>query len=618
MDGECENLYICDTAKHPDEFIRDQLLTSENQFFQLKITTPFDSIRIDAHSRLTCFDSGPKNIKMEEQVSTIIMKSVTRSLSFSNASPGGRQSKDGLQNLVIKQVNCLPEKYKKKYDSLSSGKDPLVYHDDIKEITENIILKSTQKIKLYHKNRKMRKELRRSYSLGVVENLVVFFMWFFGIGEELEADYVEQLLAVIQGIKRGQAIRPNAEKEDLFSQLAMTATKESKAFLLEKLLMLYEKDRDEILEGCKTLWTKVVQHQQWKKKTELKQEMSSSLLHLIEFHCYDGSTSKGHLSIIKDILRNLDSVWDEKVKFLQRKDANDWKKDPSLPDEIFLKRISMQFFPYLTEDSREDIEEKIKMFKNIYEIRDLYGKQCYIGFSGPQNAGKSTLLNELWGNYAKTGMNTHTKEVSRYEIANGIYAIDFPGSNSLDDALSSAQKHFGHMNNFQVNVIPYNGDPDKDLIANVKMAYRQKQICGKSFQTLFCLNKAATSTKHESISFGDEYRKQYVKKIRDHISKNPYDTKVDTPWKRLKEKDISKKSIYEEITHKHEKLKNYTIEEIKEEHFIFTDWKESRDDTNDIKGVEDVRKRIQDFLVKSNILSREQAIDSLKKGVCDY
>ena len=81
----------------------------------------------------------------------------------------------------------------------------------------------------------------------------------------------------------------------------------------------------------------------------------------------------------------------------------------------------MQFFPYLTEDSREVIEEKIKMFKNIYEIRDLYGRQCYIGFSGTQNAGKSTLLNELWGKYAKTGMNQHTKEVTRYEDANEWY-----------------------------------------------------------------------------------------------------------------------------------------------------------------------------------------------------
>ena len=94
-------------------------------------------------------------------------------------------------------------------------------------------------------------------------------------------------------------------------------------------------------------------------------------------------------------------------------------------------KLSDSIFAHLKEESRAVLENKIKIFMNIHALRELYGKQCYIGFVGPHNAGKSTLLNELWGKNAKTGMITHTVEPTRYHVANEIFAIDFPGSTSL-------------------------------------------------------------------------------------------------------------------------------------------------------------------------------------------
>ena len=63
------------------------------------------------------------------------------------------------------------------------------------------------------------------------------------------------------------------------------------------------------------------------------------------------------------------------------------------------------------------------------------------------------------------------------------------------------------MNNFQVYVLQYNGNPDTQLIENIKMAYRMKKISGKSSKTLFCLNKASLLQGEDNTAFDDELEK---------------------------------------------------------------------------------------------------------------
>ena len=91
-----------------------------------------------------------------------------------------------------------------------------------------------------------------------MEKLVLIFMWMFGMGEELEKDYVEQLRAIINEIKCGRGIRPDRQKEDLFAELTTGETKEQEAYLLEYLLVSYTKDIEQILEGCKEVWSEVL------------------------------------------------------------------------------------------------------------------------------------------------------------------------------------------------------------------------------------------------------------------------------------------------------------------------------------------------------------------------
>ena len=63
---------------------------------------------------------------------------------------------------------------------------------------------------------------------------------------------------------------------------------------------------------------------------------------------------------------------------------------------------------------------------------------------------------------------------------------------------------------------------------------------------------------------------------------------------------------HEEIVERNEKMKQYTLRELNYRDFIFTDWLRSVPN-KEIRGPEEVRKRIRKFLKKSNILSDAEA-----------
>ena len=588
----------------------------EGNIFHLKLATPFGIVQLDAESRMYTLDFDPSNIALEEQVTTIIMKSVSRSIFLSNLHSHENRSFDELRTLISKEVKRLPEKYQQKYDDLFSHEN----HKDIKEITDKIIETTTKKLKIVYNTKKAERHIGQHLKAEWLEKLLLWIMWVFGMGEEFEADYVEQLRAIVNEVKAGKGIRPDRQKDDLFAELTTGETKSREAYLLECLLISYTKDIDQILVGCKALWSEVIDNPVWKDKSKVEHfhngpgEYSDFLKDVVkevadkqsrlqrsEKDNLEKYLTFGGVEIVREMLTNFDSVWQEKVEIYQTSNMP-WKQDLSIPDEIFKRHISERMFPCLSDDSRTAIETKIKMFKNIHAIRQIYGKQCYIGFIGPQNAGKSTLLNKLWNKHAETGMFEHTRQPTRYCVAPGVYAIDFPGSNSLNDQLSSALEQSGYMNNFQVYVIQFNGTPDKDLIAHIKTAYQLKHISGRSSKTLFCLNKAAT-LQTEKIS--KEYRRKFVERVKAHIEEAPYDEKEESLWKKLKDANkeaFGNQASYEEIVKRNEKMKQYILDEISYHDFIFTDWIQRVPDSG-IRGPEEVRKRIQKFLKKSKILS---------------
>ena len=95
------------------------------------------------------------------------------------------------------------------------------------------------------------------------------------------------------------------------------------------------------------------------------------------------------------------------------------------------------------------------------------------------------------------------------------------------------------------------------------------------------------------------------------MKSQPYDEKQEGLWRKLKEgtKETFNSSAYKEIARMNEKLKQYTLNEMKDEDFLFTDWKDKDAFKKGIRGPEDVRQMIKKYLVDSKIRTWENTTD---------
>ena len=252
------------------------------------------------------------------------------------------------------------------------------------------------------------------------------------------------------------------------------------------------------------------------------------------------------------------------------------------------------------------LRNTLSIFRAVHRMRLAYSKQCFVGFVGPQNAGKSTLLNKLFDKRAAAGVRTHTEEPTRYDVAEHVVAMDFPGLDSLEDHRSRFEE-FGPMNNLFIYVVPYNGSPSESLVENVRTAYKMEKQAGNAARTLFCITMCGMDH-FKNESFDDDYKTDFVGKIRKELEK-PEVEKDRTLQKLLtKITDTSLSDWYNQIKEKEMELKAYILDNLKEEDFMFTD-QLSPDPSRGIKGPKEVKERIKSYLAEMQICSKEKLAD---------
>jgi len=649
-----EALFLVDDTENNEGMISDKAL-------QIEVVTTFGIVPFlikDIHQ--STIAENLANISVEESVMTILTKSYLRMLAISHIEPGEGAAHDGLRYLIEKLVDRLRIEHEHKTihnDLIANRTNPLQQENEIQTVTEQVIKKLTKKIEIRYieqdafnnkKTYNLKKKIdvdQESKLLSWWEKLGFFFSWYLGRGAEIvEENYVEQLKAVYYELyKNSSILKMDAEKKELHYLIISGENEDRKAYFLEKILMSFYKDREEMekVEGsCKNLWSEVIFRllTLFGKNSNLADEVTELLENKYEnpdtflegvdeltldklqhskeplkeriFGAQGEFTDRVKVYLVSEpVISSIKNVINGVLATREHTEKHDL--DPLFANESDFPKQSTQIFKHLHKESIEDLNYKLDLFKNMHDIRELYGRQCYIGFIGPQNSGKSTLLNELWGTKAETGMRTHTLEPTKYKVSDDIFAIDFPGSNALEDQICASLESSGHMNNFQIYVMMYNGTPDKQQIENVKMALRLKKLSGKSSKTLFCLNKASAHLSKDNLNFMDDYRKSYVKIIRDHIESHPYDEKEETVWSRIKKKskEVLYSNAYEEIKEINEKMKQYTLQALDDEDFIFTDWEDKKAHEKGIKGPEDVRKIIRKFLVDSKIRSPDNVMD---------
>ena len=267
--------------------------------------------------------------------------------------------------------------------------------------------------------------------------------------------------------------------------------------------------------------------------------------------------------------------------------------------EKMLLQLNRESWLHLRLRNRDHSEEQntLTIYQTISSIREIYSKQFFVGFVGPQNAGKSTLLNKLFDTKAGTGYRKHTTEMTTYTVADNVFAIDFPGSNSLDIEHKKFFSEYGQLANLFVVVNQYNGSVDQTLVENVKAAYSMRRQAGMSTKTLFCLNKCGLI--NDGQSFDENYKKDFVREIREDVEKkdfNPQETTLKAITSSITNRKARKEALEmcNNILDMGRELKEYTLKALDENDFMFTDWFKE-DPSLGIYGAEEVRKRVDEY-----------------------
>ena len=552
-DSEESTLWISDKCT---EEVANGLV--DGALIDLRIATAFGCLGLSAtvshHNEARVPDI------MREPVANIIQKSLLRYVTVSAISAGEKDVDDSLHALLLTLMKCLGLEFEEeKLQGLSrNDSSPFESKASIDMLFWSILWQLDEQI-IWEANRSRRfssflKGIRkREDKPGFWAKLMPFL--FSMKSERLQFDYLTCLLFIckkVQGVTRFG----DKERELIFLEAELQYLEEEEQRELDKDYQSRSPIKNVFSPGLRASAKEAIKNKRTNKKVLLVEQI---LIHLI-----------GGI-------------------------------DEFLAGNSFRRKLD----PVLSSVSIETIF----VFSAVHDIRLAYSKQCFVGFVGPQNAGKSTLLNKLFGKTAETGNRTHTVEPTRYKVAENVFAVDFPGLDSLEDHRSRFAE-FGQMNNLFIYVVPYNGSPSEDLVANVRTAYAMEKQAGNAARTLFCISMCGLERFRDDL-FDGEYKRVFVQKIRKEIQKTDFETHKTSTLQKLVSgatepgSRTKVKEWVEEIEEKQRELKAYTLEHLKEEDFIFTD-QLSQDPSRGIEGPAEVKESIKEYLIEMQIYKKEQ------------
>lgn len=118
----------------------------------------------------------------------------------------------------------------------------------------------------------------------------------------------------------------------------------------------------------------------------------------------------------------------------------------------------------LPEEIQPDIKERTrKMFEIITACNSLE-RLRFVTFIGPENAGKTTLINSILGeDVGGVGFTTHTTAATPYMFRDNIYVVDFPGTDGGGNRahLSKIWEEYEKVADLCVVVLNFGGDTSR-------------------------------------------------------------------------------------------------------------------------------------------------------------
>eukprot|EP00058_Branchiostoma_floridae_P013371 XP_002598859.1 hypothetical protein BRAFLDRAFT_90117 [Branchiostoma floridae] len=217
----------------------------------------------------------------------------------------------------------------------------------------------------------------------------------------------------------------------------------------------------------------------------------ASIVGNIKLHKYFTDVERNYKGVLKTLIEELPSVQDVNEENSIR--------DKALDDDVYSLEYALmtkyemlgcldQDFDYIakfhpfeswgkklgtaTKESQQEALRRCQMTCDLFRIRQLLMKTCFVGLIGPQDAGKSTLIKTLWGleEVKDIGFQEHTETAVLYKArgTERMVVVDFPGTTTVDTQVATLVNHCGGLASFFILVMPFTGDPSKINIDQLK------------------------------------------------------------------------------------------------------------------------------------------------------
>jgi GTP-binding protein EngB required for normal cell division len=203
----------------------------------------------------------------------------------------------------------------------------------------------------------------------------------------------------------------------------------------------------------------------------------------------------------------------------QNESVDAWYYERKIYEHVVSEGHAMKSRKWLPEDIVKDIGNRAwKMFKIISACKLLEGFRM-AAFIGPENVGKTTLINSILGeNVGDVGSTTHTSAATLYRFANDIFIIDFPGTDAGGEraGLSKVWEYYEKVADLCIVVVNFVGDNSKAAEEFVRIA--RSRMCENVVLVINRVDSVLNGSRNRRI--WDENSPQILRELRESFAKS--------------------------------------------------------------------------------------------------